>query len=123
TSVSELGETIEATGQPDGSSKPLSTYIPDTADTPEGTDMPQPSGTPMITGTPMPTNVPGKTNPPAATRKPAPTPTPQGWNKTAKGKKYYILKNGKRAKVIKPLMVMVIILIIRDMLLPNSGSM
>ena len=100
-SVSGSGEAIEVKGKPDGNGTVLSTEEPDPASTPDGTDTPQPTSSPMITGTPGPTKLPGKTNPPASTRKPTPTPILKGWNKTAKGKKYYILKNGKRAKGYK----------------------
>lgn len=64
----------------------------------EAMDTPEPTGTPTATDTPEPTGTPGWTEPPAETQKPVSTPIPKGWNKTAKGKRYYILKNGKRAK-------------------------
>lgn len=70
--------------------------------TPDETDTPQPTSSPIVTDTPAPTSTPVETKPPVVTQKPTPTPTltpnPKGWNKTSKGKKYYILKNGKRAK-------------------------
>lgn len=97
--------TVSFTRESDPSSTPNGTASftekPDPSSTPNGTDTPQPTSSPMITGTPAPTKSPGKTNPPAPTQKPTPTPILKGWNKTAKGKKYYILKNGKRAKGYK----------------------
>lgn len=57
----------------------------------------QPTGSPTAVDTPAPTVKPEETLVPAITQKPVPTPIPKGWNKTSKGKKYYILKNGKRA--------------------------
>lgn len=73
----------------------------DPDDTSDGTITPQPTNPPAATDTPTPTSTPssGET-PPSATKKPTPTSAPvlKGWNKTAKEKKYYILKNGKRAK-------------------------
>lgn len=99
--VPGTGETIEVTAQSDENSTMPSTEKPDPVNTPDETGTPQPTNTPDVTNTPTPTSTPGGTKPPAVTQKPSPTPIPQGWNKTAKGKKYYILKNGKRAKGYK----------------------
>lgn len=71
----------------------LSAENSDLDDTSDGTVTPQPTNPPTATSTPS-----SGEKPPAATEKPTSAPVPKGWNKTAKGKKYYILKNGKRAK-------------------------
>lgn len=64
--------------------------------TPENWETTEPASPPAITtSTPLPTDTP------VETQKPTPVPDQKGWNKTAKGKKYYILKNGKRAKGYK----------------------
>lgn len=97
-SVSESREKIKETGQSDENDTAASTKEPDPVSTPDGTHTPQPTKLPAVTDTPLPTSTPGQTKPPVMTQKPTPTPIPKGWNKTAKGKKYYILKNGKRAK-------------------------
>lgn len=94
TGIWKAGET----GQPDGNDTGASTESPAPDSTPNNTETPKPTGSPDVTATPAPTSTPEGTKPPAVTRKPTPTPIPKGWNKTAKGKKYYILKNGKRAK-------------------------
>lgn len=56
------------------------------------------TGSSIATGTPATAGTPGGIMPPAVTQAPTPTPVSKGWNKTSEGKKYYILKNGKRAK-------------------------
>ncbi len=56
------------------------------------------TGSSIATDTPALTSTPGGINPPVITQEPTPTPVLKGWNITPEGKKYYILKNGKRAK-------------------------
>lgn len=75
--------------------------ILESTDAPELTNSPEPTDSPEPTTSPKPTNVPQKTNPPAGTPNPTEKPVQMGWNKTAKGKRYYIQKNGKRAKGYK----------------------
>lgn len=88
-------DTEDMTGE---NSTASSTENPEPAATPDVTDTPQPTSSPVATDTPAPTSTPGVTKPPVPTQKPTPAPDSKGWNKTANGKKYYILKNGKRAK-------------------------
>lgn len=84
--------------EPTGSLEPTTT--PEPAGSLEPTTTPEPTGSPEPTTTPKPTSVPKPTMP-AGTMKPTEKPIWKGWNKTAKGKKYYIQKNGKRAKGYK----------------------
>ncbi len=86
-------------------SAPASTTMPSGTpeSTPDITGEPQATGTPQSTNGPNATATPWSTNVPKATKAPgSATKTDRpGWHKTAKGKKYYIKANGKRAKGYK----------------------
>lgn len=105
----ELGDTSDETANPEPTQSPEGTITPAPTNTPGGTATPAPTNTPGGTATSAPTNTPAGTATPAPTNTPKRTATPKptkrpiqrGWNKTVDGKKFYIQKNGKRAKGYK----------------------
>lgn len=96
----EVDDSADLTNEPNVTATIQPTDEPNITATPEPTDEFNTTATPGPTDEPNTTATPKPTNKPKATKVPKPTVKP-GWNKTAKGKKYYIKANGKRAKGYK----------------------